>query len=300
MGCCTQNSGARVQAIHRSWDWLSSEPHALFVLVLVLALLTAVAAAMRWSRGYNGRNLMVQLLHDRHVKECSLSAHPPSGEQHSQRKRRPRTLIKRRFSVLRRRISRSRALRDNLLFLSRLASAPRQIGAVAPSGRRLGLAMAAELPDEHRICVELGGGTGSLTRALLSAGLPRENLIVIERDPRLAAHLRKRFRGVRVIRGEAQELTKLLRAEGIGPVDAIVSGLPLRSLPRHVGGAIAAESFAALREGGVFIQFTYWLLPPVPRVAAAKLSIEGAARSRVWRNLPPATVWRYRRAGEGG
>ena len=105
---------------------------------------------------------------------------------------------------------------------------------------------------------------------------------------------------MRVIRGEAQKLTELLRAEGIGPVDAIVSGLPLRSLPRQVGNAIAAESFAALRSGGVFIQFTYWVVPPVPRSAAAKLAIEGVVRGHVWRNLPPATVWRYSRTGEGG
>jgi len=289
-----------VQTIHGSWDWLNTEPHGLLVLALVLALLTAAAAAMRWSRGYSARNPVFRLLNNPQMQESLLSAHTPGAEHEAQRKRRPRSLIRRRFSLLRRRIRRSRTLRDNLLFLSRLATAPREIGAVAPSGRRLGRAMAAELPDEYQICVELGGGTGSLTRALLSAGLARENLIVIERDPRLAAHLRKRFRGVRVIRGEAQELTSLLRAEGIGPVDAIVSGLPLRSLPRHVGCAIAAESFAALREGGVFIQFTYWLLPPVPRVAAAALSIEGAPCSRVWRNLPPATVWRYRRAGKGG
>lgn len=291
--------GLRVQTIHRGWDWLSTEPHAIFVLATALALLTALAA-MRWLRSANGRLLMMQSLFGQHDRECSLPAHTQTGRQDRPPKGQPRSLIKRRFSVLRRRIRRSRTLGDNLLFLSRWASAPRQIGAVAPSGRRLGRAMAAELPDDHQICVELGGGTGSLTRALLSAGLARENLIVIERDPRLAAHLRRRFRGVRVIRGEAQELTKLLRAEGIGPVDAIISGLPFRSLPRHVGSAIAAESFAALREGGVFIQFTYWLFPPVPRITAAKLSIEGAARSRVWRNLPPATVWRYRRTGEGG
>jgi len=287
-----------VQAILRSWDWLNTEPHVLFVLVLALALLTAVGAAMRWTRSVNGRNVMLQPLHDRQMEESTLSAHATKFAQDAPRRRRSRSLIKRRFSVLQRRIRRSRMLRDNLLFLSRFASAPRQMGAVAPSSRRLALAMAAELPNKHQICVELGGGTGSLTRALLAAGLPRENLIVIERDARLAAHLRKRFRGVRVIRGEAQELTDLLRAEGIGPVDAIISGLPLRSLPRHVGSAIAAESFAALREGGVFIQFTYFLLPPVPRITAAKLSIEGAARSRVWRNLPPATVWRYQRTGE--
>jgi len=292
-----------VDAIHRSWDWLSHEPSALVILataIAALALLTALVTAAGRLRMTAGRRVSAATLHDANPVERA----PAAPLQHAAMRTAPkpagraRSRIQRRFTVLRRRFRRSRTLGDNLLFLSRLASAPRQIGAVAPSSRRLGRAMAAELPAEYEICVELGGGTGSLTRALLSAGLPRQNLVVIERDPRLAAHLRKRFRGVRVIRGEAQHLTALLRAEGIGPVDAIVSGLPLRSLPRQVGHAIAAESFAALRPGGVFIQFTYWVLPPVPRAAAAKLSIEGVARGHVWRNLPPATVWRYNRTGE--
>ena len=294
-----------MEAIHRSWDWLSHEPSALVILataIVALALLTAFVAASGRSRTTAGRRMRAAPLHNALSAESAQVARHETAETENRPHHagRPRLRIQRRFSVLRRRFRRSRVLSDNLLFLSRLASAPRQIGAVAPSSRSLGRAMAAELPEAHQVCVELGGGTGSLTRALLAAGLPAQNLIVIERDARLAAHLRKRFRGVRVIRGEAQQLTSLLRAEGIGPVDAIVSGLPLRSLPRQVGTAIAAESFAALRPGGVFIQFTYWVLPPVPHAAAAKLSIEGVACGHVWRNLPPATVWRYSRTGEGG
>ncbi len=298
-----------MDAIHRSWDWLSHEPSALAILataVVAFALFTAIAAAAGRLRVTAGRRMAAAMLSDAQSPDAPSAIVPPTAPQESAEMRKHpkhtgsrRSQIRRRLSILRQRVRRSRMLGDNLLFLSRLASAPRQIGAVAPSSSRLGRAMAAELPDEYQICVELGGGTGSLTRALLAAGLPRENLIVIERDARLAALLRKRFRGVRVIRGEAQKLTALLRAEGIGPVDAIVSGLPLRSLPRQVGNAIAAESFAALKSGGVFIQFTYWVLPPLPRAAAAKLSIEGVARGHVWRNLPPATVWRYSRTGEG-
>ena len=292
-----------MQAIHRSWDWLSHEPSALVILataIAALALLTAFVAAAGRLRTSAGRRMPAAAPRDVPSADRASIAPQQGNEmrQHPKPAGRARSRIQRRFSVLRRRFRRSRALGDNLLFLSRLASAPRQVGAVAPSSQRLGRAMAAELPADYEICVELGGGTGSLTRALLAAGLPPQNLIVVERDPRLAAHLNKRFRGVRVICGEAQNLTALLRAAGIGPVDAIVSGLPLRSLPRQVGNAIAAESFAALRPGGVFIQFTYWVLPPVPRAAAAKLSIEGVARGHVWRNLPPATVWRYSRIGE--
>lgn len=289
-----------MESLHRSWDWLSSEPSAIAVFataIVAFALLTAFAAAIHWSRPSAGRRFAALRPHRGGAVNLSISA-ADSDESQESAARRPsgsRARIRRRVSLLGRRFRRSRVLRDNLLFLSRLVTAPRQIGAVAPSSRSLGRAMAAELPKDYEYCVELGGGTGSLTRALLSAGMPRGKLIVVERDPRLAAHLRKRFRGVRVIRGEAQNLTRLLAAEGIGAVDAIVSGLPLRSLPRRVGDAIAAESFAALRPGGVYIQFTYWLQPPFTRAIAAELSIGGAVQERVWRNLPPAFVWRYQR-----
>lgn len=233
---------------------------------------------------------MSQVNHSVSATDSEGSCEAPSGRPAGSRKR-----LRRKVSVLGRRFRRSRKIRDNLLFLSRLFTAPRQIGAVAPSSRSLGRAMAAELPDDYEYCVELGGGTGSLTRALLSAGVPRGRLIVVERDPRLAAHLRKRFRGVRVIRGEAQNLTRLLASEGIGAVDAIVSGLPLRSLPRRICDTIAQESFAALRAGGVYIQFTYLLQPPFTPAVAAQLSIDGAVQDRVWRNLPPAFVWCYQR-----
>ncbi len=202
-----------------------------------------------------------------------------------------------RARLMRRRLRERNFLRDNLLFLSRFVSAPKQVGSIAPSSRSLGRAMAAELPSRFDICVELGGGTGSLTRVMLAAGVPRDRLIVVERDPRLGAHLRNRFPGVKVVVGDAQELTTLLQHQGIERVDAVISSLPLRSLPRTVGDRILAESFRVLAEGGAYVQFTYGLIPPVPAATADTLGIEGESRAKVWNNLPPATVWRYRRKG---
>ncbi|MBK6453167.1 MAG: hypothetical protein IPF84_11850 [Proteobacteria bacterium] len=61
-------------------------------------------------------------------------------------------------------------------------------------------------------------GTGAITSALLARGLPPDRLIVVERDPILARHLRETFRGVSVIRGDAVELARLLaHDEGGGP-----------------------------------------------------------------------------------
>jgi len=292
-----------VEAIHRSWDWLNNEPSAIIILATALvacALLTAFAAAVRLSRIQENKRLAPAFRGDRKSPSYSMAA-PGAIETQDAPPQAPdgrRAGVKRRVSLIRRRLRRNRAIRDNLLFLSRFASAPLKVGSVTPSSQRLGRAMAAQLPERYELCVELGGGTGSLTRALLAAGMPRDKLIVIERDPHLAAHLRKRFPGVRVLQGDAQALTGLLRAEGIEKVDAVLSSLPLRSLPRRVRKAIVAESFAALGEGGIYIQYTYGLTPPVPEDVVRNLSIGGEPQTRVWRNIPPAAVWRYGRAGE--
>lgn len=284
--------------LYRGWHWLGDEPSALVILaaaVFAVLLLTAFAAAAR--RLEDSRRPAT-------VRDGKIAGHDAATArlesvevEHGRTVRsRGSRRLQRRVSLLSRRLRRSRKIRDNLLFFSRFASAPLKVGSVAPSSRRLGRAMAAELPADYGICVELGGGTGSLTRALLAAGMPRDRLIVIERDPRLAAHLRSRFRGVKVLQGDAQELRRLLRAEGIDRVDAVISSLPLRSLPNRVCQAILAESFEALVEGGIYVQYTYGLTPPVAERIAAGIRIDGEARTRVWRNLPPAVVWRYSRA----
>lgn len=275
----------------RGLDWLGAEwtvGGAVAVLLVALLLLSAFAAALGATRkavrpAHRG--------HERHDAPALLHEAGSADEIHQQQ-------VRSRLAGIRTRLRGRPFLQDNLLFLSRWANAPLQVGSVAPSGRALGRAMAAELPAEYRICVELGGGTGSLTQALLSAGVPREALVVIERDPRLAAYLRRRFQGVRIVLGDAQNLAELLAAQGIESVDAVVSSLPLRSLPRKVGETIVEECFRVLAGGGVYVQYTYGLQPPVGEEAANRLGLSGVPRKRIWNNLPPATVWRYRRHGD--
>lgn len=77
--------------------------------------------------------------------------------------------------------------------------------------------------------VELGGGTGAVTAALLRSGVPCDRLIVIERSSHFVRHLRRRFPDVRIVHGDAADVD--IAADGALPVKAIVSGLPLRCLP---------------------------------------------------------------------
>lgn len=179
------------------------------------------------------------------------------------------------------------------LFLARWIKAPHRIGALAPSSRHLGRAMARQIDVRRaRLVVELGGGTGSITRALLASGLAPEKLIVVERDEALHRLLRERFPQLRVLRGDAAQLVALLRPLGITQVSAIVSSLPLLSMPKRLRHRIVEQSFALLAERGSLVQFTYGLASPLP---AREFPVIGKVAARVWRNLPPAFVWRFER-----
>lgn len=188
-------------------------------------------------------------------------------------------------------------LRRNLGFLRRWLQNPRAVGAVVPSSRSLASAMAAEIDlAAPGAVVELGGGTGSITAALLAAGVPPGDLAVVERDPAFAKMLSARFPTVKVLQGDAAELRHLLRDAGVGPVKAVISGLPLLSIPERICLRIIAEAASVLSKDGILVQFTYGPASPVSRRILRRLGLEARRMSWVVENFPPASVWRYRAA----
>lgn len=188
-------------------------------------------------------------------------------------------------------------LKDSRLLFKLWLKNPRSIGAVAVSGQELAAAMARQIPkNADGYIVELGGGTGAVTRAILASGVAPERLVVIERDPMLHKHLVERFPTAKVLLGDALHLPSLLKRHGIAPVAAIVSSLPLLSLKKSIQLRIGAQAFTVLEPGAPFIQFTYGLFSPLPR---GRLGIVGEVEERVLQNLPPASVWRYCRPAGG-
>lgn len=183
---------------------------------------------------------------------------------------------------------------DALRFLGLWLRRPRSMGAIMPSSGRLAKAIARQVDfDGPGAIVELGGGTGSITRALAERAAAGDEIVVVEREASLCARLAERFPGIRVICGDAENLDELVSAAGIGPVKAIVSGLPLLSITRRSRERIIRQCFTVLAEDGVFLQFTYGLSSPVRRSAGAR--IVGCRAGWVLRNLPPAALWLYRR-----
>jgi phosphatidylethanolamine/phosphatidyl-N-methylethanolamine N-methyltransferase len=185
-------------------------------------------------------------------------------------------------------------LNESKLFLKLWLRKPLAVGAVAPSSRVLCEAIARQVPAGRGPVIELGGGTGAVTEALLAAGVAKSDLVVVELDDELHRILARRFSDVRVVKGDATRLRDLLRPLKLPPARAIVSGLPLLSMKRSMQEAIIESSFAVLRPGGDFIQFTYSLFSPVPR---RDFGLVGEPRATIVTNLPPARVWVYRRVG---
>lgn len=169
---------------------------------------------------------------------------------------------------------------------------PRSVGAIAPSSPALARAIAAQIdPILPGKVLELGPGTGVVTQAILAMGVEPERLVMIEYDPHFAQALAQRFARAQVITGDAFDLAKTLGPGSSAPFAAIVSGLPLLNQPPERRKALMENALDRLLPGAPLIQFSYGLKPPVLGTLKAPVQL-GAF---VWRNLPPARVWVYRR-----
>ena len=184
---------------------------------------------------------------------------------------------------------------DDPVFLLRWLQHPTKVGAITPSGRALSEAMVRQV-DWRRPgqVVELGAGMGSFTRELLKQAPSAERLLIVERDPVFYARLQRRFPSAPLAMGDASALTDLLRRHQVEDVNAVVSGLPLLSMPGHVQHAILTQALSAGPDV-VFVQFTYGFRSPVPKRKLAEWGIRADRTGFVIKNVPPAWIWCYRK-----
>lgn len=186
---------------------------------------------------------------------------------------------------------------DEASFIKTWLENPGSTGAVSPSGRFLSRAMARYVSAASEgLVVELGPGTGPVTQALLQRGVDPSRLVLVEYDEAFCRLLERRFPGVRVVQGDAYNLSSTLAGLLDAPVAAIVSSLPLLNRPEPDRIALLSDAFSLLGPSGVFVQFTYGMISPIPRRAAQSVAFTAEASQPVWLNLPPARVWCYRPA----
>lgn len=188
-----------------------------------------------------------------------------------------------------------------LQFLRQFRTAPRAVGAIAPSSRALAETMIAPIDFAHATAiVELGPGTGSITAAIAPRLSPRTRYIGIEISAPFCMTLARRFPALGFVNGSAEDLRAILAASSIAAVDAVICGLPWASLPAEFQTRTLAAITASLRPGGIFVTFAYpqGLILPAARRLRRTLREQFAmveTTAIVWRNLPPAFAYICRR-----
>jgi phospholipid N-methyltransferase len=188
-------------------------------------------------------------------------------------------------------LSKRRPAHPLALFFKGFLKHPGMVGSVIPSSDALVDKVLAPVDwSRVRTFVEYGPGVGTFTARILERLPADAELIAIDLNPEFVDYLRREIRDprLRVVRGSASDVRRIMVDLGHQHADYILSGLPFSTLPEGVGDRIAAETAAALRPGGVFL--VYQVSPKVADFLAPHFArIE---RGFEWRNIPPMRLFR--------
>ena len=186
-------------------------------------------------------------------------------------------------------------------FIREFASNPSGIGAIAPSSGFLAEEILRDMDLAHVDAVlEYGPGTGALTGYLLEEVTTNCTLVAIERNNHFATELKARFPKLTVHEGSVADVRTICDEHSIALADCIVSGLPWAAFSPEMQKTFLDAMMTVLKPGGQFATFAYlqgMLVPAGQRFAALLPEyFSEVKRSRVvWRNVPPAFVYRCRR-----
>ena len=182
---------------------------------------------------------------------------------------------------------------EELRFFKGWIDKPRAVGSIIPTSSVTSRRMASVInPHSGLPVLELGPGTGVITKAILETGLPPEKLFTVEFSEDFVDHLRRDFPRVNVIQGDAFNLDETLGEHRDLTFDAIVSGVPLLNFPVPQRVAYVEDLLNRIPAGRPIVQLTYGPKSPVPP-GKGNYTVEHF--DFIIRNLPPTQLWIYRR-----
>lgn len=180
---------------------------------------------------------------------------------------------------------------SRLVFIQEFLKHPLQIGSIIPSSIFLEQrVVAAAGIASANVVVELGPGTGGVTRAILRAMPQQARLLSIEINPRFHGLLSS-IEDDRLIAhlGSACELEDIMSRYGLNAPNAVVSGIPFSTMSHAVGSEIIATVASLLAPQGRFVAYQV-----SNRVANLCQPILGSARTaRELFNIPPMRIYQW-------
>jgi phospholipid N-methyltransferase len=183
---------------------------------------------------------------------------------------------------------------ENLKFLQAFLKNPAKVGAIAPSSPELAAEMLQGIvPDDHNIVLELGVGTGAITKFIRDVVPSRDSYLGLELDPNLVESLNKSFPDMNIICGNAAEAYSIHKGSGLGKVRYVVCCLPFVSLPKEISESVLVEIEKFMEEGCELRLFQYahgYYLPPAIKLREFLKKRYGKSRRSplILKNVPPA------------
>ena len=184
---------------------------------------------------------------------------------------------------------------DKLDFAKTLVTKPKTIGAIAPTSARTAAKMASVIrPQSGLPVLELGPGTGVITKAILDTGVKPENIVSVEYSASFIPGLRHRYPGVKFVHGDAFKISQIAQEHGIDKFDCVISGLPLLNFPLSLRVRLVVAALELVEDNRPMVQFSYGPRSPVPQ-RSRHFTVNHL--ETVLRNIPPARIWAYSRSG---
>lgn len=175
-----------------------------------------------------------------------------------------------------------------LLFLRKFLREGTRVASVAPSSRSLGRAMSSQIdPRRPQTIVELGAGSGAVTRIAAERMHPQSRLIAVEVDPEFHRVLAADVPAAEAVLADVRELPAQLAARRVQQVDLVIDCLPTPSLPRAINAAVF-DWLASLAATPAFSQMTVmpWVYRPLYQRLFHHVEFE-----LVLANVPPGGVY---------
>lgn len=179
--------------------------------------------------------------------------------------------------------------RKGASFFKEFLKERKTVGSIAPSSRYLSRRMIAKVDfSEAKAIVELGPGTGPITKEIVKRLNPDTQLLIFEMNSEFVEKfLQFDQPNIHVINDSAEHIGKYMEKYGIEKVDYIISSLPLTNFPPELKERILDESIRSLKTGGVYMQYQYM-------TTAFKLLKSKFQKVRLQYapfNIPPAFVY---------
>nr|CAD6427120.1 methyltransferase domain-containing protein [Rhizobium sp. Q54] len=182
---------------------------------------------------------------------------------------------------------------EEIRFFKGWIDGPKSVGAILPTSGVTARRMASVInPASGLPVLELGPGTGIITKAIIHRGIAPGNVISIEYSTDFYQHLKRTIPGVHFINGDAFDLDRTLGERKDQQFDAVISAIPMLSFPMEKRIALLEDLLDRMPPGRPVVQITY---SPVSPIDARPDRFQIKHLDFVVRNIPPAQLWVYSR-----